>query len=241
MALTLTKAREKAKILGIDPRGSKAEITKRLQLYENQPANPSTSEDDKHSEDSSQPCDAIVACTIDPSADDTMITDASQKLKDMVDRGLHVETIRNGVFVGNHQGLEYASCRMRLDEITDRITALERDNKDLKSDNTDLKSDNKNLNSRITDLELSTQGFYKLRSRFLSTYKRDRLGTASSADYQTIGEGNVFAHAGNALRDAELYTRGERTDFPTYKSLYGLHPGIVTMISKLMYDSGKIC
>jgi len=169
-----------------------------------------------------------------------MVYNAKQRINTAINNdNLSVETIRNGLFVGNTHGLAYARRAMELEEVNNRITALEiavndlkSDNNNLKSDNNDLKSDNKLLYERINELELSTKGFSTLRSRFISTYKRDKLGNATDADYRIIGEGNSWAHTGNALRDAELYgAPGGRMDFGTYESLYGLHPGVVTMIT----------
>jgi len=55
-----------------------------------------------------------------------------------------------------------------------------------------------------------------------STFKRDKLGTATNADYRIIASGNTLAHAGDAVVDAGLYKGGGgRWDVSTYERLYG--------------------
>ena len=47
---------------------------------------------------------------------------------------------------------------------------------------------------------------YKLpRNRFISTFKRDKLGTATEADRKIIAGGKAWAHGGDAAVDALLY------------------------------------
>jgi len=56
-----------------------------------------------------------------------------------------------------------------------------------------------------------------------STFKWDKLGTATNADYRIIASGNTWAHAGDAVVDAGLYKGGGgRWDVFTYERLYGM-------------------
>ncbi|KAB8215587.1 hypothetical protein BDV33DRAFT_208204 [Aspergillus novoparasiticus] len=63
-----------------------------------------------------------------------------------------------------------------------------------------------------------------VRQRFLLTYKRDKLHTASDEDCDLIRKVNKRVHGGDALADAELYGDWGRRDYDVYKKLYGVHP-----------------
>ncbi|KAB8278743.1 hypothetical protein BDV30DRAFT_233700 [Aspergillus minisclerotigenes] len=63
-----------------------------------------------------------------------------------------------------------------------------------------------------------------VRQRFLLTYKRDKLHTASDEDCGMNRRVNKKARKGDALADAELYGDWRRRDYDVYKKLYGVHP-----------------
>ena len=94
----------------------------------------------------------------------------------------------------------------------------------------DLRLDS--LEESVAKMKASTGTYRELRSRFLSTFKRDKLGTATKADLSIAGEGTV-PEGGDAAIDAMLYegTRGRR-DFITFRKLYGLEPETVLKIRK---------
>ena len=75
--------------------------------------------------------------------------------------------------------------------------------------------------------------YHHTRNRFLSTFKKDKLGRATVDDLRIIAQGNVKAEGGDAATDALLYegTMG-RKDFTTFEKLYGLHPAIVLRIGE---------
>ena len=80
----------------------------------------------------------------------------------------------------------------------------------------------------------ASMGTYRfLRNRFLSTFKRDKLGTATKFDLSIIAGGKSVPDGGDAATDAMLYqgTRGRR-DTVTFRKLYGLEPETVLKIRK---------
>ena len=92
------------------------------------------------------------------------------------------------------------------------------------------------LGERVSSLTTSLDAYKLLRNRFISTFKRDKLGTAG---------GNAWAHGGDAVVDAMLY-RGQgphsRRDLLAYKRLYGFYPLVVLGISQfhlLLYLLGQ--
>ena len=81
------------------------------------------------------------------------------------------------------------------------------------------------LETQVVHLQKTTGSYSSIRNRFLSTYKRDKLGTATDDDYKLIRAGSAWAHEGDAVRDAELYdVIGGRADTGVYRKLYGLDP-----------------
>lgn len=88
---------------------------------------------------------------------------------------------------------------------------------------------------RIQSLSASLRNYKLVRGRFISTYKRDVLKTATDADRDIIPGGNMWAHNGGAIVDAELYDGpGGRQDVSAYRKLYGFDPlGVLSVVSCL--------
>jgi hypothetical protein len=78
------------------------------------------------------------------------------------------------------------------------------------------------LQDRVKTLTLASDGYRKIRHRFLEVYRRDILDGINRQGYMKIGEGNEAAHNGDAIADAYLYTSGERHDEKVLVDLYGL-------------------
>lgn len=89
------------------------------------------------------------------------------------------------------------------------------------------------LQDYASDLTLSFEAYKRLRNRFISTFKRDKLGKETWEDHKMIEEGNRCAHGGDVVADAKLYKgtlrRGDECDF---ELLYGLPPSVVANLSK---------
>jgi len=88
------------------------------------------------------------------------------------------------------------------------------------------------LENHASDLALSLESYKLLRNRFISTFKRDKLGNATWDDLKIIAEGNGWAHGGDAVADAQLYKGAtRRSDICDFELLYGLPPSIVADLS----------
>jgi hypothetical protein len=59
----------------------------------------------------------------------------------------------------------------------------------------------------VKDLTLTSEGYQKIRDRFLEVYRRDILDNVDRQGRKKISEGN-----GDAVTDASLYTSGRRFD-----------------------------
>ncbi|KAG0132717.1 hypothetical protein HOY82DRAFT_483538 [Tuber indicum] len=127
---------------------------------------------------------------------------------------LHINEVQDNLFVGNQRGLDLASLAQRLDsELAAR----------------DLKITE--LDERLRYLLHSDDSYQLARARYLSTYKRDYLGTDTKKDRDIIADGNTTVHWGDARYDATLYTKLGRTDTAVFKKLYGLLPVKMDKIS----------
>ena len=78
------------------------------------------------------------------------------------------------------------------------------------------------LESRVRRLVQSSEGYLSIRRRFLDVYKRDIKAMEELKGSKAIREGNIIAHEGDALGDAVLFDRDQRTDRSIYRELYGL-------------------
>ena len=78
------------------------------------------------------------------------------------------------------------------------------------------------LESRVSLLTQSSEGYLSIRRRFLDVYKRDIKAMEELKGSKAIRKGNTIAHEGDALGDAMLFVRDQRTDRSIYRELYGL-------------------
>ncbi len=78
------------------------------------------------------------------------------------------------------------------------------------------------LEKQVSRLSQSSEGYLAIRRRFLDVYKRDIKGMEEVKGNKAIREGNIIAHEGDALGDAALFDRDQRTDRRVYRELYGL-------------------
>jgi hypothetical protein len=117
---------------------------------------------------------------------------------------------------GNQSGRELLEDRHdmkeRMKRLEDKLKRLE---DKLTKETTSRQND-------IKDLRLASEGYRRIRNRFINVYRRDVLGHVTHQEYQQISDGNNAAHGGDAVTDASLYTSGERHDEDVLIELYGL-------------------
>ncbi|WEW58687.1 hypothetical protein PRK78_004155 [Emydomyces testavorans] len=77
--------------------------------------------------------------------------------------------------------------------------------------------------AEIAILKESSEGFRKIRNRFISTYRRD-VRQLEPVEMKTITSGNAAAHNGDVIADASLYKLGIRRDIDIFSDLYGISP-----------------
>jgi len=139
---------------------------------------------------------------------------ARKALKHVLDRDeFHVKKVNGEAFVGNRPGLNIAT----------RLTGLE----------TTLKE----VREEVRCLKIPSEGYKRVRSRFLSNFNRYVRNKFDYWNRNIITVGNIAAHQCDARVDAMLYMtpgpgRPRRTDPDTFKDLYGLQPEIASKISE---------
>ncbi|KAG0138228.1 hypothetical protein HOY82DRAFT_476457 [Tuber indicum] len=89
------------------------------------------------------------------------------------------------------------------------------------------------LEANIRTCNIALKLYASLRNRFVSTYKRVVLKTATAEDHAIIGAGNMWAHGGDAKVDCMLYVGNRlRTHHETFRSLYWLYHETVAILGK---------
>src|SRR5262249_22110167 len=78
------------------------------------------------------------------------------------------------------------------------------------------------LQNQVSLLKQTSEGYQKIRHRFLDVYRRDFLNTLAPLGRANIHEGNTAAHEGDAIADAALYISGDRNDEDVLMGIYGL-------------------
>jgi len=88
------------------------------------------------------------------------------------------------------------------------------------------------LDKCVRSMTASWYPYHRLRHQFLSTFKKDKLGTATEDDLRIIAGGTfTLEGGGDAATDALLYEGPNgRRDYATFQKLYGLLPETVRKI-----------
>jgi hypothetical protein len=124
---------------------------------------------------------------------------------------------------GNQSGRELLEERHDMKERMKRLEdKLTKETTSRQNENADLQHENADLQHHVKDLKLASEGYRRIRNRFINVYCRDVLGHVTHQEYQQISDGNNAAHGGDAVTDASLYTSGERHDEGVLIKLYGL-------------------
>ena len=178
--------RAKCKSLGLRAEGSKEELAKRINAQITATA---TTSDEFGNPDL---CDRIVATGVEYGGEDEMRAGAAVVRQAGLERELEVETLAGGqVAVDNRRGLDVAESKTKVYE--------------LREFKREAKSEIASLEDRVQSPSQSLQNYKLVRSRFISTFKRDVLGTATDAGREIVRGGNTWAHGGDAIVDAQLY------------------------------------
>jgi len=129
----------------------------------------------------------------------------------------------------NHLGLAVLSD---IHDQRQRLASLE----DWKAESkTKIASLEDRLNDQRRDIDTlkkASEGYRKIRNRFLDVYRREVLHNLEPKVRQNIADGNEAAHHGDAVADAALYASGERHDRGIIVDIYGLDPDVIASLDK---------
>jgi uncharacterized coiled-coil protein SlyX len=186
----------------------------------------------------------IVSVNIEVDEEDTMIQETKHKVNDVISRSeLSLDTTETGFVVGNPAGISFAS---HAEDVSARLQRLEdrsaKQDHHIAAQDDHIAAQDQRISAqdqRIATLEWSSHAFSTGRNRFISTAKRDKLGTATFEDLDIITSANEAFHGGNSKGDVKLYQERIRSDYDAYTAIYGLHPGVVGMIGKSLGIPGK--
>ncbi|RPA97468.1 hypothetical protein L873DRAFT_1836374 [Choiromyces venosus 120613-1] len=220
---SLKVLREKCIEEGLDSNGKKKVLLKRLETKLKSVHEALTPESQNHVE-----CEVLLAAKSVVGDDEHMKSEAKISLSRALEEDqLYIEPVNSDLFVANSRGLRFAGLPARVSTQENKISSL---NDELAK----LKAESASLQGRVTSLPGSLHAYRLLRNRFISTYKRDKLASATQADRRIIGDGNAWAHGGDALVDAMLYTARDDPqyfvmlrDFSVFETLYAFHPQTV--------------
>ncbi|RPA92051.1 hypothetical protein L873DRAFT_1818402 [Choiromyces venosus 120613-1] len=218
--------RKQCKSAGLDTTGNKADLVKRLKNQKKQKnreeLSPADQDDPKY--------DAILVTKSKTSSEEEIKSEA----KDVpgLQEGEHeVQKVRGEPFVGNRRGRGLTGIGERIRALEEKTSALEERASARNLRLSALKDEVNLLWDDVSTLKLCVPEYSRVRNRFISTFKRDKLNNATESDIYIIQEGNTMAHEGDAAVDALLYEGlNGRRDPSAFKELYGMHPADVVKI-----------
>jgi hypothetical protein len=111
---------------------------------------------------------------------------------------------------GNQSGRELLEERHDMKERMKRLEdKLTKETTSRQNEIAGLQHHVTDLQHHVKDLKLASEGYRRIRNRFINVYRRDVLGHVTHQEHQQISDGNNAAHGGDAVADASLYTSGE--------------------------------
>ncbi|RPA91752.1 hypothetical protein L873DRAFT_1867002 [Choiromyces venosus 120613-1] len=208
--------REQCRSTGLDTTGNKADLVKRLKNQKKQKNREELSPGDQD----------------DLKYDAILVTKSKTGSEEEMKKGeLKVQKVRGEPFVCNRWGLDLAGLEECVGVLEEKTSALEERASAHKLRQCALKDEVNLLWDDVFTLTLCVPEYSRIRNRFISTFKRDKLNNATESDIDSIQEGNIMAHEGDAAVDALLYEGlNGRRDPSAFKELYGMHPADVVKI-----------
>ncbi|CAD6570632.1 MAG: hypothetical protein ASARMPREDX12_003779 [Alectoria sarmentosa] len=126
-----------------------------------------------------------------------------------------VEVEGGGTVYGNESGVDLVGQSQMLQRHSDQIAQLQLESKQHAQHFRELQTE-------IRILRDAAVGYLDIRHRFIETYRRDVRKIPVTQQPPRIRQGNLRAHSGDCITDAELYATGQRDDDQIYMLLYGL-------------------
>ena len=188
-------------------------------------------------------CDAILVSRTTAGGSEEKVTKeakyAFERTLEDPDEALEVTQIRGEFYVGNRRGVSLGERPSELGEKDiskdAKIASLDAKIALLDAKVASLEKRDDLLAEEMLLLKAESKDYRRVRSRFISTFVRDKLKNQTPIDEMIIHEGNCTAHRGDAAVDALLYDGAEgakRDDEYAFEVLYGLYPSDVKKISK---------
>ncbi|KAE8156794.1 hypothetical protein BDV40DRAFT_309309 [Aspergillus tamarii] len=184
---------------------------------------------------------ALLATTLNIASEPEMKVSAKRALSECLESDeLYSEVVHDDMWTGNSAGLRIARDNSQLRVFQTQLESLQAELKVNRKEISDLHNALNEVGQR--DYARYIVGFSQIRSRFISTFRRDILKNPSKEDKELIGKGNIVAHEGNFRADAELYECGRfvagnatqvlpRNDKDVFKLLYGVTPSFAQIIN----------
>ena len=116
---------------------------------------------------------------------------------------------------GNQSGINLLQQSEKLAQVSRQI-------EDLQAQDRNQARQIQALQDQTRQLQDASLGYRQIRHRFLDVYRRDVRRITSPQTFTSIRSGNLRAHAGDCVTDAELYASGERDDAHIFVHIYGL-------------------
>jgi len=143
--------------------------------------------------------------------------------------GPEIKMERGELYVGNLCGLNMGEW---LRTAKEEFAGMNAEIASLRTQVAQLNDNISTLNEDMSTLEHASQDYKRVRGRFISMFKRDKLEILTPWDKAIIIGSNVSVHDGDAPVDALLYAGvGARSDAFAFEELYGIHPYDVMKIS----------
>jgi hypothetical protein len=124
-------------------------------------------------------------------------------------------------------------------EMKEMMKEMRTKQKEMMTEWKEMKTQITDLRHRVKTLTQTSEGYRKIRHRFLQVYRRDILMEIDRQGLEIIGEGNVAAHDGDAVADASLFNPGKQYYERILVDLYGLTASQILYLGKCRTSLSK--
>jgi len=142
------------------------------------------------------------------------------------------EKLMYGNTTGRQLLEERNDFRTTVERLEKRLDGSQADTAELGGQVRELGGQVRELRGQVRDLALSSEGYRRIRHRFLDVYRRDVMQDVDRQGYQHIKDGNEAAHHADAVTDSALYTSNTRSDELVFIEIYGMSAAKISALAK---------
>lgn len=167
-----------------------------------------------------------------------MYEESRKRLKTATDGSLVIRNEHDRLFVSNSRATEFVSRWADVQKLDSKVQQLDKEVDALMAEKEEAKREREVRQERDIRFDKLYQEKFNSEEAIRQRFFGDVLVIPSEKDHPWIRRGNVDAHHGDCVRDANLYEAGSRNDPHIFQTLYGFAPSAVLNMDRKFSSPG---